>query len=82
MMSKVLSTISILGVLGLISYKYLQAVKSQQKIQAFVAQGPRFTAPDGQELCERVKALEAYSYGYRDAGRKPLDCSYNQKGSK
>ena len=82
MMSKFFSTISLIGVVALMGYEYLQAIDAQQKIQSFVSVGPRFTAQDGQALCERVKALEVYSYGYRDAGKKPLDCSYNQKGSK
>ena len=82
MMSKIFSTISLVGVVALMGYEYLQAIDAHQKIQSFVSAGPRFTAQDGQALCERVKALEVYSYGYRDAGKKPLDCSYNQKGSK
>ena len=79
MMSKVLCTISILGVGGLRGYEYLQTVESQQKIQSFVAKGPRFTAQDGQELCKRVKALEVASYGYRDAGKVPLSCNYLER---
>ena len=51
------------------------------QVYRFVNSGPRFTRYDGQELCERVKALEVYSYGYRDAGKKPLDCSYMEKGA-
>lgn len=82
MMSKIFSTVSLIGVIGLIGYEYLQVIHTQQKLQTFVNAGPRFTAQNGQELCERVKALETVSYGYRDAGKKPLDCSYNQKGSK
>ena len=41
----------------------------------FVSAGPRFTANDGQELCERVKALEVR------LGKTPLDCVYLIKGS-
>ncbi len=76
MMSKIFSTISLIGVVTLIGYEYLQFAQTQQQVKSFVAAGPRFTAQDGQELCERVKALEAYLYGYRDAGKKPLDCRY------
>lgn len=79
MMSKLFSTISLIGVVALIGYEYLQAIDAQQKIQSFVSAGPRFTAQDGQALCERVKALEVYSYGYRDAGNKSLDCRYGAK---
>ena len=79
MMSKIFSTVSLIGVLLLMGYEYLQAIDAQQKIQSFVSAGPRFTSQDGQELCERVKALESFSYGYRDAGKKPLDCQYGAK---
>jgi len=79
MMSKIFSTISLIGVVMLIGYEYLQFAQTQQQVKSFVAVGPRFTAQDGQELCERVKALEVYSYGYRDAGKKPLDCRYGVK---
>lgn len=40
---------------------------------AFMAQGARFTAADGQALCERVAALE------RHAGLNPLPCHYGEK---
>ena len=49
------------------------------QVYRFVNSGPRFTGYDGQELCERVKALEVYSYGYRDAGKKPLACDYLER---
>ena len=78
-MSKLFSTISLIGVVALMGYEYLQAIDAQQKIQSFVAAGPRFTAADGQVLCERVKALEAASYGYRDAGKTPLACDYLER---
>ena len=53
----------------------------QQLDQAnrFIQQGQRFTAADGQVLCERVKALEAASYGYRGAGKTPLACDYLER---
>lgn len=78
-MSKLFSTISLIGVVALMGYEYLQAIDAHQKIQSFVAAGQRFTAQDGQELCERVKALEAASYGYRDAGKTPLACDYLER---
>lgn len=58
MMSKFFSTISLIGVVALMGYEYLQAIDAQQKIQSFVSAGPRFTGQDGQELCERVQKLE------------------------
>lgn len=74
--SRVLSTISIIGVFGLIGYEYIQAIELQYHLQSFVSKGPRFTLNDGQELCERVKALEAA------LGKQPLDCVYSAEGSK
>lgn len=80
MMSKIFSTISLVSVVALIGYEHLQVSHTQQQMKSFVSAGPRFTAQDGQELCERVKAPESFSYGYRDAGKQPLDCRYGQKG--
>lgn len=61
-------------------YNNQRIIMTQQTyIDKFISVGPRFTAYDGQELCERVRELEKYSYGYEDAGRKPLDCRYNQQ---
>lgn len=42
----------------------------------FIAKGPRFTAFDGQELCEKVRELEAVSYGFKDSGKPQLTCDY------
>ena len=74
--SRILATISIIGVAGLVAYEYIQAIELQQRFQSFIIQGPRFTAQDGQTLCERVRELEQRSYGYRDAGKAPLACHY------
>ena len=49
MMSKIFSTISLVGVVALMGYEYLRAIDTQQKIQSFVSAGPRFTGQDGQE---------------------------------
>lgn len=69
MMNKVLSTLSLLGVIGLVGYEYIQAIELQARFQSFVAKGPRFTAQDGQALCERVQKLES----------QPLPCAYLPK---
>lgn len=45
-------------------------------LQRFMNQGPRFTAKDGQELCERVKALESELYRYLDVGKHVYSCEY------
>jgi len=54
------------------------------QLYQFVNIGSRFTAKDGQALCERVKALEERvkalkerPQGYRDAGKTPMSCDYN-----
>lgn len=60
-------------------YNNQRIITTQQAfIDKFIGVGPRFTAYDGQELCERIQELERYSYGYTEAGRKPLDCHYSQ----
>lgn len=46
------------------------------QLYRFVNAGPRFTAVDGDELCQRVRTLEQVSYGYLESGKKPLTCNY------
>lgn len=48
----------------------------------FMSRGPRFTAYDGQELCERVKLLEEASYEFHDKGLPKLPCDYLNRGTK
>jgi len=69
MMSKIFSTLSLIGVVALMGYEYVQMVSAQQKVQEFVAQGPRFTAADGQALCERIQKLEP----------QPQPCAYLER---
>ncbi len=45
-------------------------------IQRWISAGGRFTDRDGQRLCERVRNLEQFSYGYREAGKIPLNCEF------
>ena len=54
----------------------VQQERDQERMHAFMAQGARFTAQDGQDLCERVRALEERSYGFKDAGKTPMSCDY------
>lgn len=49
------------------------------QVYRFINAGPRFTAQDGRALCERVNALEEHSYGFANAGLKPLDCNYGTR---
>ena len=69
MINKILSTAAILGVLALSGYEYLQAVEQQTRVESFVAKGARFTAQDGQALCERVQKLEPH----------PQPCEYGNR---
>lgn len=47
-----------------------------EQVRRWMNQGGRFTDQDGQRLCERVAQLERYSYGFRDAGKAPLNCEF------
>lgn len=42
----------------------------------FKQQGARFTAQDGQALCERVRALEQASIGFQQAGKVSPPCQF------
>lgn len=59
---------------------WLVAVQAAQ-YNHFMSRGPRFTAYDGQELCERVKLLEDASYGLHDKGLPKLPCDYLNRGA-
>ena len=51
----------------------------QAQIDKFISAGPRFTAKDGQELCERVRTLEFASIGFMKSGKPHLDCTYDKR---
>lgn len=78
-MSRILATASLVGTLGLIGYEYLQYIQEQARLTRFMSAGSRFTAQDGQELCERVRALEALSYGFRDSRKSSITCEYGKR---
>lgn len=42
----------------------------------FIGKGPRFTAQDGQELCQIVRVIAIESYGFQSSGRTLPDCHY------
>jgi hypothetical protein len=48
----------------------------QERIESFINAGPRFTAKDGQKLCERVRELEKLSRGFKESGKLSVDCDY------
>lgn len=48
------------------------------QLWAFVNAGPRFTADDGQVLCDRVRALEGLSPEFRQSGRVVMPCTYGK----
>lgn len=41
----------------------IQELQAKQ-INSFISAGARFTAQDGQKLCERIKSLELELYGF------------------
>lgn len=43
---------------GLFAFQVVHYIEFSEKIQQFASKGPRFTAHDGQSLCERVAKLE------------------------
>lgn len=53
----------------------------QTQLEKFMNAGPRFTAGDGQVLCERIRELEQLSTEYRDAGKIALPCNYVQRSN-
>lgn len=48
------------------------------RINAFMSAGARFTAQDGQALCERVAELEKHSIGFQRSGIHPLPCEFGK----
>lgn len=73
---RLLPIVTLIAVLGLIGYEYAQYHEEQKKLQAFVNKGGRFTAADGQALCERIAALE------RVQGVLSLPCYYDPREMK
>lgn len=64
---------------SIITTTIFNAINLKKQFVAFISVGPRFTALDGQELCLRIKDLETFSYGFKNAGKNALDCSYLHK---
>ena len=44
--------------MALITLQAIHYLEFQDRMQKFTAKGPRFTANDGQALCERIAKLE------------------------
>lgn len=57
-------------VVTLVTLQAIHYIEFQDRMKQFVSQGSRFTALNGQELCERIQKLE----------KEPLPCNYNPKG--
>lgn len=56
----------------------IQELQAAQ-IQQFINAGPLFTAQQGQQLCEEVRALAEESYGYRASGKPLPVCDYLER---
>jgi len=50
----------------LITLQAIHYLEFQDRMQSFVSKGPRFTANDGQALCERIQKLE----------KEPKECNF------
>lgn len=68
--NKVISAVLIVAFATIFAVVMYHNTRFDSKATAFMAQGPRFTAVNGQELCERVAALE------RHVGLVPGPCNY------
>ena len=76
MINKIISGSSLVLVIGLGIYSYLQDLQTEQQIKTFMSVGPRFTGKQGQELCLVVAELAKNSYGYRASGKPVPTCNY------
>lgn len=68
---------SIAILIGLIAA--LSLIFQAWQLHRFMSAGPRFTAQDGQAMCERIAELEKHSIGFQRSGIKSPPCAYNQK---
>ena len=75
MIAKIMASVSLVGVLALTGYEYVQAIALQRRLESFVNLGPRFTAFDGKELCEYTNVIARYSIGFQQSGLPMLDCA-------
>ena len=68
----------LLGALAMGWWTNRENIANQQleRINSFIAAGPRFTAKDGQELCERIAELEKHSIGFQQSGIVPQPCNF------
>ena len=49
------------------------------QLYRFMNQGARFTAQDGQQLCERIATLERHSIGFQHSVVVSEPCDYLEK---
>lgn len=54
--------------MALVTIQAIHYFEFQHYTSRFVSKGPRFTAMDGQALCERVRAME----------KEPKPCTYEK----
>ena len=53
-----------------------------EKVVAFIAAGPRFTAFDGQKLCDQLRHLAEHSFGWKKSGHPLPDCDFLKEPKK
>lgn len=54
--------------MGMWTFQVIGYFEFQAEVKKFAAKGPRFTAVDGQALCERIQKLE----------KEPKPCEYGR----
>jgi hypothetical protein len=74
----------LLGALAMGWWTNRENIANQQleRINSFIAAGPRFTGKDGQELCKFVNIVADHSYGFKKSGLPLMDCEKYSRGIK
>jgi len=80
MINKILFGVTFAAIGALATYEWHKDQEILERSQAFMNVGPRFTARDGQELCERLQRLEQHVYG-SDSPLAVEPCEYAPKES-
>jgi hypothetical protein len=74
MIAKIIASISLIGVLILSGFEYLQWISQQEQLRTFMNKGPRFTAYDGKELCEYMNSIAVNSIDFQRSGLLLMNC--------
>lgn len=75
----ILSFVIFVVLSAMVAHQYFVQNQFNDDLKKFVSVGPRFTADDGEVLCERVRTLETLSHGYREAKKPVSSCNYKNR---